>query len=147
VGAREHIGARARRALHLVCTLAVGLLLAAPMLLGPAAPWALRALGGEPVHRCACGMKQGKCGCPECADLEHARAQAKKPSARPTVKSTCDDDAPPMPNASPLPRATEPSVVAAMPPSFELVEPSEAPDALRPRGREAPPTPPPRRAA
>jgi len=145
--AREYFGARLRRALHLWCTLAIGVLLAAPMLLGPASPWAMRALGGEPTHHCACGMVQGKCGCPECADLAHARAQAKKPSTRPTLRSTCDDDAPPMPSASPLPRVTVPSLVALAPaPSNDVLLPP-APATLRPRGREAPSTPPPRRDA
>jgi hypothetical protein len=140
-------GAALRRGVHVLCTLVVGALLAAPMLLGPATPWALRALGGEPEHHCACGMTQGKCGCPECADLEHARAQAKKPSTRPTLRSTCDDDATPMASGSPLPLVTAPTVAALASPAFVTLAPAPTPGTLHPREREAPPTPPPRLAA
>ncbi len=136
-----------RRAVHVVCSLVVGMLLAAPMLLGPAAPWALRAVGGEPEHHCACGMMRGKCACPECAEQQSARAQAKAHSPRPTLRSTCDDDTPPMPNAAPLPLATVPVAVALAGAPAIVPSPLSSRERAPPRGRDTPPTPPPRRDA
>ena len=132
-----------RRAVHLVCTLAAAVALAAPLLFGPATTWTVRALSGGPAHACACGMTPGKCGCPECAVLEHERQQARRPRAYRVLRSSCEDDVPAL-NAAPLPTVTLPSYEA-------LLAPVDAPrpalsrtDALHPRGRNAPPTPPPR---
>jgi len=60
-----------------------------PVALGPARMTIERALGGEPSHACACGMKRGTCGCPECERLEQA---AKKASKHVAVRNTCEDD-------------------------------------------------------
>jgi len=60
-----------------------------PVALGPARMTFERALGGEPSHTCACGMKRGTCGCPECEKLEQQRANVSKHVA---VRNTCEDD-------------------------------------------------------
>jgi hypothetical protein len=60
-----------------------------PVALGPARMTIERALGGEPSHACACGMKRGTCGCPECERLDR---EAKKVSKHVAVRSTCEDD-------------------------------------------------------
>lgn len=60
-----------------------------PVALGPARATIERALGGEPSHACACGMKRGTCGCPECERLEQ---EAKKISKHVAVRNACEDD-------------------------------------------------------
>jgi hypothetical protein len=60
-----------------------------PVALGPARMTIERALGGEPSHACACGMKRGTCGCPECERLE---AQKQKIGKSVAVRSACEDD-------------------------------------------------------
>ena len=60
-----------------------------PAALGPARMTIERALGGEPSHTCACGMKRGTCGCPECERLEEAKKHVGKHVA---IRSTCEDD-------------------------------------------------------
>ncbi len=81
--------------------------IALPIALGPATSTVTRFLGGELEHHCACGMKRGQCGCPECEHLEHARRDAKRASKYVAVRSTCEDDdglvrAPNLPLAAPL---------------------------------------------
>ena len=62
----------------------------APVWLGPAlAP--LNAAADAATHVCACGMKPGTCGCPECAQLERDRHDQFR-SHRYSIKRTCDDD-------------------------------------------------------
>ena len=60
-----------------------------PVALGPARMTIERALGGEASHTCACGMKRGTCGCPECERLEQVKKHVGKHVA---VRSTCEDD-------------------------------------------------------
>jgi hypothetical protein len=60
-----------------------------PVALGPARTTIERALGGEQTHTCACGMKRGTCGCPEC---ERTQQEAKKVSKRVTVRNACEND-------------------------------------------------------
>jgi hypothetical protein len=60
-----------------------------PVALGPARTTIERALGGEPVHACACGMKRGTCGCPYC---ERTELEAKEVSKHVAVRNTCEDD-------------------------------------------------------
>ena len=59
-----------------------------PVALGPARTTIERALGAEPSHACACGMKRGTCGCPECERIER---DAKKISKHVAVRNTCED--------------------------------------------------------
>jgi hypothetical protein len=91
-----------------------------PVALGPARMTIERALGGEPSHACACGMKRGTCGCPECERLEQ---EAKRPSKHVAVRSTCEDDdgfvrAPAMPIVTP-PNAPPLVIVASASTSAE----------------------------
>ena len=60
-----------------------------PVALGPARTTIERALGGEPAHTCACGMKRGTCGCPACERLEQ---EAKKASKHVAIRNACEDD-------------------------------------------------------
>jgi len=116
----------------------VGML--APLALGPALAPLISALGGEGDHACACGMKPGTCGCPECALL--AGAGSAVPDAHASLRS-CDDHrvAPP----SGLPPGVLPAgFVVAPAPSFGLVA-SSPPVSVSPGDRAPPPTPPPRR--
>lgn len=119
-------------------TFAIALLVAAPLLLGPCAPGAVRLLGGEPEHTCACGMsKPGECGCPECAVLEKQKQEAKHV---PIVRGACDDEG-----------ALAPALGAAtLPAAFVLAaaRSERAPLAtftsITSQTSRAPPTPPPR---
>ncbi len=83
---------RLRRDVRALLTVTLMLFFAAPLFLGPATAVLLHALGGEVEHACACGMKRGTCGCPECAQLEKERRESKKPVPYMTLKSSCDDD-------------------------------------------------------
>lgn len=76
----------------MACCYAVLATLAAPAALGPALGPVLRALGAQETHLCKCGMKPGKCGCPDCARLEHERQLAHRQGAVPALGSHCDDD-------------------------------------------------------
>ncbi len=140
------IGARVRRIVHLAVVLATAAVLAAPLLLGPGAGALLRALGGADEHRCACGMKAGQCGCPECERLEQRKQlEAEVLRGHAVLRSTCDDHAAALGGAA-LPVATAPvaSVLPRVP--FELrtlVVPHEPDPSLE---RARPPTPPPRAA-
>jgi hypothetical protein len=119
--------------------------LLAPMLLGPGSAWVLRALGGAPEHQCACGMKPGTCGCPECARIEHERSEAKRPLPYAALRSTCEDsDAPLASAALPLVHGASPIAVLVAP--FARLTSDTRTSALHPRGRPEPPIPPPRAA-
>lgn len=77
------------RLAHLAVLAATALLIALPLLLGPAMPAAIAALAEATVeHRCACGMKVGRCGCPEC---EAALRPDLAASPLVIVRSSCDD--------------------------------------------------------
>jgi hypothetical protein len=142
------IGDRVRRWVRLACVIAVGIVLAAPLLLGPALAPMARALGGDPQHLCACGMEEGKCGCPECermAQAAHDDDMADAiPSPRPVLKSGCDDDTRVVPSFAAFTVATLPAGETLPPPHAMASTDTLAPDTLLPRGRKRPPTPPPR---
>jgi hypothetical protein len=124
-------------------TLVVALVVGAPLVLGPASAWALDALGSGPVHACACGMKQGECGCPECARVLAQRKADDTPTGYRTFKRACDDDAPATP-LTPLPPAA-PALAALNLPPCPAARALPAPVAiLRTRDRAPPPPPPPR---
>ncbi len=141
------LGARVRRALHLVVVTATALVLAAPLLLGPGGSAVLRALGAADVHRCACGMKQGECGCPECERLEHARThEAEMLRGHAVLKSTCDGDGA-APAWGAMPAFTAPIASVLPAPAFELRAFVAPPDVDPSLERARPPTPPPRSSA
>jgi hypothetical protein len=130
---------------HLVLLVGV-LAVAAPLVLGPAFTRALQALSGGPEHTCACGMRQGKCGCPECARITAQKKAENAPTAHRTFKRTCDDDTPTIPIA-PLPPAGPPGTEIFPPrPVVAHTLPTVA-HVLRARDRAPPPPPPPRSAA
>jgi hypothetical protein len=147
VASREHLGARLRRLLHLAVVTAAAAVLAIPMLLGPAATPLVRALGGAGEHHCACGMTQGKCGCPECERLEHDRRMTKESlRGHAVLRSTCDDGTG-MPAIGAVPLAAVPAVATLPAVPFEVPERLDAEHAAASVERARPPTPPPRSAA
>jgi hypothetical protein len=113
------------------------------MWLGPAMTPLVAALGGAPEHHCACGMKRGTCGCPECAALERARARENRDARLPTVRTTCDDTDV-SPSAAAIPPCVAASPVGLVAASSVRVDVSIT--ALRPIDANLiePPTPPPR---
>jgi len=69
------------------------LIVSAPLVLGAGGFVMLRALAGLDEHHCACGMKAGACGCPECERIEHARLSERDVlREHPVLKSSCGDD-------------------------------------------------------
>ena len=123
--------------------LAFLLALIAPVWLGPAMMPLVHALGGEPTHTCACGMKRGTCGCPACAALERERT-SKYVSTNPVVRNTCDDDeVAPTPAAPCVPAFASGLVVASS--SVRAAAPLFAPQPIC-HNLDEPPTPPPRSA-
>ena len=123
--------------------LLVGLMLAAPMMLGPATSWALRTLGAAAEHTCLCGMRLGTCGCPECDDLAKSYLSTKKPSALPVVRRDCEDDDD-APRGGALPQVIAPAALAFVASPVEVPVAAPLSVTLQPRGREEPPSPPPR---
>jgi hypothetical protein len=131
--------------MHLVVVLATAAVLAAPLLLGPGSGTILRALGGADEHRCACGMKAGQCGCPECERLEHARQlEADALRGHAVMRSTCDDHGAGLAVAGGALVATAPihAVLPSVPfQPLDVLLPHEPDPSLE---RARPPTPPPR---
>jgi hypothetical protein len=122
--------------------------LLAPLALGPALAPLVAELGGASDHACACGMKPGTCGCPECALLAGLEqdAVASVPATDATLATfrACDDH-----GRAPLPYATPPCIVPALlavavNPRAGLLAPLLSPRGV-PSQPDAPPTPPPRR--
>jgi hypothetical protein len=79
--------------LETLAALVLALVLLAPMMLGPSFGTFVRALGGEADHKCACGMPEGTCGCPECARIEHQRLRERAPAPYPVLRSQCEGNA------------------------------------------------------
>jgi len=135
----------ARVAARQLVKLFAALVVAAPLVFGPAFSWALTTLGAVNEHTCACGMRQGECGCPECARLTAQKKSDDAPKPYRTFKRTCDDDAPTAAAAS-LPIATPPLAALTLPPC-PVARALPTPEAVvRTRDRAAPPSPPPRAA-
>jgi hypothetical protein len=138
--------ARPSRFGGLIVTLALALAMLAPMALGPALGPLTLALGGKLDHKCACGMVQGTCGCPQCAAITHQRLREHAPAPYAVLRSQCEDDevAPGFPG---LPVALE------APATFVLLEPPAStlaplrPGEARSLDAREPSTPPPRRLA
>ena len=133
---------RVRRAVRIWVVVATALALAAPIWLGPAAPWILRELGASEDHHCACGMQKGKCGCLECAADEAQAKRAKERHAEPILKSSCssDDD---VPFFAALPVVALPSSTLVPIAGFERLSVVQAPISDPSRERGPPVVPPP----
>jgi|HubBroStandDraft_2_1064218.scaffolds.fasta_scaffold133171_3 hypothetical protein len=132
-----------RRLLETVLALAVALAVLAPMMLGPAFAPLARALGGDGEHRCACGMVQGTCGCPECARIEHQRVREHAPFPYPVLRSQCEgDEVAPGFAALPVALAAPEGLVIARAVEARVL-PIRPPQALS-RESSEPTTPPPR---
>jgi hypothetical protein len=134
--------AHVKSLVRLACLLAAACALAAPVLLGPATGAVLHLLGAEAVHHCACGMKPGECGCPECARLEERRRDDAQPTAFRVIKPACDDDD--LFETFALPEAIEAPRDAVAPPALAAIVPDIARDRLWAPPAPEPPTPPPR---
>jgi hypothetical protein len=138
-----HIGERARRAIRLAMTVAVAVLLAAPLLCGNAFGAWLRIVTPEAVHMCACGMKAGTCGCPACDLLEKQRVAEHAPKPFPVLRSQCNDDAEILPTGA-VPPCTIASPAFVVAPSEPLVLVDPPPPLVHSRERLEPSKPPPR---
>jgi hypothetical protein len=141
----EQIRVRLGRCVRFAVLLATSAVLLAPLLLGPGSAWALRALGGTPEHHCACGMKPGTCGCPECERIEHERNEAKRPLKYAALRSSCDDSDAPIASAA-LPVVDSANLLSVILSPFARVLPETRTPALNAGRRPEPPTPPPRAA-
>ncbi|HZU85640.1 MAG TPA: hypothetical protein VE987_22090 [Polyangiaceae bacterium] len=145
MGAAALLACSARRRLRIAVAFAALVVLAAPAVFGPALTPIARAIAAE-IHVCQCGMRPGRCGCPECARLERERLRDARPDPVPTLKGQCDEQAPALGSAE-LPVTSPPAVREGLPAArSELLAVARA--GIPPgRGLEAPPTPPPRAAA
>ncbi len=133
---------RTRRLLRFVCAVLATVAIALPLMAGPLMGSAIRLAGGEPEHKCSCGMKAGECGCPECIQLEKQRTDDRTANA-PIVRSGCTDDEAVLTGPT-LPVGAETSRVALLPvPRGEPIA-AIAPLSLDTQTVRSPPTPPPR---
>lgn len=100
-------------------------------------------LGGDVSHKCACGMKPGTCGCPECARLEKQRQDDERPRPYPVFKPSCDPASVlAVAGAAPFVLAASPGAMLPAPRATVL---RDAPGfALATQITLEPPTPPPR---
>jgi hypothetical protein len=119
------------------------LVVAAPAAIGAAMIPLARELGGQQDHLCKCGMRPGRCGCPECARLERERLREREPESALALKSHCDDDATAFAIAQ-MQSTLPPSRTATLPaaPGEPAATITRVPPIARPI--DAPPTPPPR---
>lgn len=82
-------GTRIERIVRSATRALAALLFALPVLLGPAMPTVVSILADVVTeHHCACGMKAGRCGCPECEDAER---RLDRPSGPVVQRFSCDD--------------------------------------------------------
>src|SRR5215472_4637235 len=112
---------RIRRLVRRGLVLVTLLTLMAPAWLGSATVPLLKAIGFGPEHRCACGMVPGKCGCPECARLEHQRQEDRAARPSPVVKSSCDENDPSFASASVPPGIMPAALALREPPGTVLL--------------------------
>jgi hypothetical protein len=140
-GALRALAHWARMAGAVVTLLVVAMPAAFGATLGPV----VRGLGGSIEHVCKCGMPAGKCGCPACARVERERLREQQPDPLPTLKSPCNDDAPPMPLGAALPAgvlAASSSGTLSVPRGDRI--PVDAATSIHTSTKDQPPTPPPR---
>ncbi len=112
-----------------------------PLALGPALAPLTRALGVAPEHACACGMKPGTCGCPECERLLR-EGDAPVPTTHATLGSCDDHGSRSLASALP-PCFVPPAFAVAASPHVGLLAPVPPPPRLSTQP-SPPPTPPPR---
>jgi hypothetical protein len=129
------------RSLGTVGLAVVILALLVPLALGAAVEPLAREFGGTPAHTCACGMRPGTCGCPECERLLHDGSTS-KPSLV-AVLSSCDDHGRSALASAIPPCMVPPALVVALSPSLGLL-PASLDMTGAPSEPGAPPTPPPR---
>jgi hypothetical protein len=122
--------------------LVLALAVAAPMLLGPALSPLVSSLAGD-VHLCACGMKAGTCGCPECEMQEHARLRERAPRAYPVLRGPCSPENLAL-RFAPLPAATPAGLAPLLLPSPSSQAPSPEPPLALSIDPAEPSSPPPR---
>lgn len=145
------IGTRSTR-IYAVYRLALVVLmgLVLPMALGPAGThWVVQWMGGVATHHCACGMKPGTCGCPECARLEAEKlseAHSASQDPPPALTSDCSHEPPSVGGQTfwSLPPITGFEGIPAVDPSAILL--TLEPRSLTPRSAPQPDKPPPRQA-
>ncbi|MCL2779637.1 MAG: hypothetical protein FWD73_16725 [Polyangiaceae bacterium] len=147
MGLRRHDVGHLRQSLRSLLrglVLSIALIVSAPLVFGPAGNAVLRMFVDMDEHHCACGMKPGACGCPDCALLEKARlAERDVLRAHPILKSTCKDDSL-IPGAREPIVATAPLFVTLPPVIFEAVSFDRLSEVDPSIGRARPPVPPPR---
>jgi len=116
-----------------------------PLALGPAMSSFAIALGGAPEHLCACGMKAGTCGCPECERRERLLRTDDAPPVPNTraVLGSCDDHGRGSLAASLPPAIVPPTLSVLASPCFGVLATAVVIEGAPPEPG-APPTPPPR---
>ncbi len=138
--------ARARRTLarwlRVVGVLGALLIVSGPAVFG----CAFGQLGAVDEHLCKCGMAPGKCGCPECAQIELQRHRAHAPERLPALKDGCSRDAPAIAFAGSLEALPSQSSARLPIPGGEL-RPAPASPLAPANPPSRPPTPPPRLAS
>jgi hypothetical protein len=130
------------RLVRRAAVMAAAVLFALPVLLGPATPVAVALLADAvTAHHCACGMKAGRCGCPEC---EESARRLDGPTGPVVRRFSCDD---PRFVQGALPPMLLPPGLAA-PRASAVSTAFDANEERAPAGEDAPPpTPPPRAGA
>lgn len=121
--------------------IAVLMLALAPSWLGPAMGALARSFGAL-EHVCACGMVQGKCGCPACARIER-QLHDERSSLLATLKATCDDDDHAVPSSAP-PLCLPSGAMGPLASGSGVLQSDLVPGSLTPCAGVPPPTPPPR---
>lgn len=132
-----------RRWAQLACALAA-LTVLVPMALGAAMGPVMRELGADAAtHVCKCKMGPGKCGCPECMQLERDRASERHRGSAPSLRGHCDQDDAAFPLAAP-PATVLAAASAVLRASRGDRVAVSAPCRPPPSLTEEPPVPPPR---
>lgn len=130
------------RWVHLAFMWALACAMVAPLLFGVAYLPAMHALGFEAAHACACGMEKGKCGCPECEELERGEKRAHEEGIA-IAKKTCRDEDGSIVHGA-LPLALHETSDALLAPSFATVSPTRMYSRATTRALPGPAPPPPR---
>src|SRR5215472_2053273 len=117
---------RLARGAVLIAVLMVAL---APSWLGPAMGALARSFGAL-EHVCACGMVQGKCGCPACARIER-QLRHDGSALLAALKATCDDDDRTLPSTA-APACLPPAALGPLASGFEGFRPALVVGSLTP---------------
>ncbi len=113
-----------------------------PLALGPALSPLATALGA-PAHLCACGMKEGTCGCPECERQLGMTPDGPLGQSAHAVLRSCDDHGRGTLSGGASPCVLPASITLASSPLRAVSTPSFRDERIG-RWADAPPTPPPR---